>query len=130
MAKSGIELLDCAIAELEAQLNLQPGQDIPKQLLEWQSGSDNASDATSTEQAGGKTKGAGGGGKKQEQQQPKTKKGGNKPATVNLDQPDICKLEFKVGQIVKVRAASCKARVRSHPRDPNLWRGAHCFLED
>jgi len=72
------ELLDTAIVDLESRLGLKPGQSVG-------------------------CKPAGGGGK------PNGKgKGGNHkeaaaaPSGKSEDQPDICKLEFKVGQIVKV----------------------------
>ena len=77
------ELLDRAIADLESRLGLKPGQKV-----------------------GGKPSGGGGGGKKQGGGIPH--KGGNANANkqtetgMREDQPDICKLEFKVGQIVKV----------------------------
>lgn len=73
------ELLDRAIADLEGRLGLKPGQSI-----------------------GGKPSGKkqGGGGK------PKNKGGNDNDKEAasgkNEDQPDICKLEFKVGVIVNV----------------------------
>jgi aminoacyl tRNA synthase complex-interacting multifunctional protein 1 len=81
------ELLDRAIADLEARLGLKPNQSV-----------------------GGKPSGGGGGGKKQGGGKPKNKGGNdnnknNKTEAAggkNETQPDICKLEFKVGQIVKV----------------------------
>ena len=82
---SAIDLLDECIADLEAKLNLSPGEALP----------------ASTSAAGGKKqpkkkdKKQGGG---QKAKPPKKQKGN----AANDDQPDICKLEFKVGQITKV----------------------------
>ena len=84
MGTSALDLVDSAIAELEARLSLAPGASI----------------------GGGKGKNQGGDNKKQpkkkqpKQQQQQQQQSKNAPA--NLDQPDICKLEFKVGQITKV----------------------------
>mmetsp|Transcript_23037 Transcript_23037/g.52731 ORF Transcript_23037/g.52731 Transcript_23037/m.52731 type:complete len:225 (-) Transcript_23037:355-1029(-) len=103
---NAIDMLDAFIIDLEARLNLHPGQAIPSHLK--------VSDSSS------KTKDA----KKEsatqassEQNQPKSnkkkpkqngkKKGPKKGATdakAPVDQPDICKLEFKVGVITKVWA--------------------------
>lgn len=67
---SAIDFIDEAIAELEARLNLKPGEQT-------------TSSSTTTSK------------KKQNKQ-------GNKTAADAEDQPDICKLEFKVGVITKV----------------------------
>eukprot|EP00558_Chaetoceros_sp_UNC1202_P009993 CAMPEP_0197237286 /NCGR_PEP_ID=MMETSP1429-20130617/4159_1 /TAXON_ID=49237 /ORGANISM="Chaetoceros sp., Strain UNC1202" /LENGTH=246 /DNA_ID=CAMNT_0042696255 /DNA_START=47 /DNA_END=790 /DNA_ORIENTATION=+ len=91
---NALDLIDAAIADLESKLNLIPGASLPT------------------------TKGPGRGSEKKE---PKREKKGNKndgkkkekgggtgrqakPKNVpaNVNQPDICKLEFKVGQITKV----------------------------
>lgn len=76
---SALDLLDGAIADLESRLGLKPGQ-------------------------GSGGPGAAG---KPKQQKPKKEKKPKAPAqppkgTKNETQPDICKLEFKVGEIVKV----------------------------
>jgi aminoacyl tRNA synthase complex-interacting multifunctional protein 1 len=82
MVASGIELLEGCIADLEAKLNLTTNQPIPAQ---W------AATTTTTEKTSTASKKA----KKKTVAAPPT----STPAT---DQPDICKLEFKVGVIVKV----------------------------
>ena len=86
---SAIDLLDEAIAGLEAKLNLSPGE----QLLEPIGG---GSKQQKKKKDGKKAGGGGGGGPKPK---PPKKQKGN---VANEDQPDICKLEFKVGQITKV----------------------------
>mmetsp|Transcript_21037 Transcript_21037/g.43969 ORF Transcript_21037/g.43969 Transcript_21037/m.43969 type:complete len:238 (-) Transcript_21037:43-756(-) len=83
---SALDVLDNAIADLEARLNLSAGQEIPQNLLAGSGGG----------KSNKKNKGGGKQPKQQQQQQSK------KNAEPNNDQPDICKLEFKVGQIVKV----------------------------
>lgn len=80
---STLDLIDAAIADLEAKLHLAPGA---------------SSNDGAAKTAESNTK------KKQDSRQPKRKQQPSKkaaPAT-NTDQPDICKLEFKVGQITKV----------------------------
>ena len=77
---SALDLIDDAIAELEARLNLKPGQAVGGE----------------TKKAPNKTKNE----KKKPKAPPSNKKGGGGAA--NTDQPDICKLEFKVGVITKV----------------------------
>jgi aminoacyl tRNA synthase complex-interacting multifunctional protein 1 len=83
---NALELVDKAIADLEARLNLKPGQAV----------------------GGG---GGGGGNAQNNKKQPQGKKKGKPPqpkavavagAAAAVDQPDICKLEFKVGIITKV----------------------------
>ena len=76
---NALDLIDATIADLEAKLNLKPGESISKK----------------------------GGGKKEKKEKPKKEKQKQNPpkkgpATKNENQPEICKLEFKVGQIVKV----------------------------
>lgn len=99
-----LELIDAAIADLEAKLNLPPGGSITLK--------DDAESSAKMEQPK-KAKnegndGAGGNAKKGKKNK-NEKKDGKKNQNVskknqgpNLDQPDICKLEFKVGQITKV----------------------------
>jgi aminoacyl tRNA synthase complex-interacting multifunctional protein 1 len=72
-----IDLVDDLIADLEAKLGLQPGESLP----------------TSTEKLQQEKKP-----KKEKKQAPQPKK---QESNIE-DQPDICKLEFKVGQITKV----------------------------
>lgn len=74
-------LLDRAIADLEARLGLQPGQAI----------ADGCKKQKSEKKKGGADGKPRGGNKQKEA-----------PAGKNENQPDICKLEFKVGQIIKV----------------------------
>ena len=82
---SAIDLLDECIADLEAKLNLSPGEALPA----------SSSAAGGKKQPKKKDKKQGGG---QKAKPPKKQKGN----AANDDQPDICKLEFKVGQITKV----------------------------
>eukprot|EP00816_Leptocylindrus_hargravesii_P010021 CAMPEP_0196811456 /NCGR_PEP_ID=MMETSP1362-20130617/17693_1 /TAXON_ID=163516 /ORGANISM="Leptocylindrus danicus, Strain CCMP1856" /LENGTH=237 /DNA_ID=CAMNT_0042186753 /DNA_START=15 /DNA_END=728 /DNA_ORIENTATION=+ len=83
---TALELLDDLISDLEARLNLAPGAS-----LETKQKSDNKK-----QQQQGKKKE-----KKPKPQQVKKKGAPTAPAPPE-DQPDICKLEFKVGQISKV----------------------------
>mmetsp|Transcript_39018 Transcript_39018/g.94340 ORF Transcript_39018/g.94340 Transcript_39018/m.94340 type:complete len:229 (+) Transcript_39018:84-770(+) len=75
MAVDPMELVDKAIADLEARLGLQPGQSI------------NTNKNNN---------------KKQNNNKKNAKKQQAKPAAPPADQPEICKLEFKVGVITKV----------------------------
>eukprot|EP00957_Ditylum_brightwellii_P130755 9975812-Ditylum_brightwellii.AAC.2 len=87
---NAMDMLDEAIADLEAKLGLAPGAPIP-----------NKSASAGKKSAGGQKGGKKNDDKKKKkakQQQPAKAK--NAPA--NADQPEICKLEFKVGQISKV----------------------------
>jgi len=80
-----MDLLDEAIADLEAKLNISPGAEVP------------------TTSGGGKKKDSAPKKKKEKkQQQQKQKPPKQKGGPANVDQPDICKLEFKVGVITKV----------------------------
>jgi len=79
---TALELVDDLISDLEARLNLAPGAS-----LETKQKSDNK------KQQQGKKK------EKKPKPQQEKKKGAPAPPA---DQPDICKLEFKVGQISKV----------------------------
>ena len=85
MVVSALDLIDETIADLEARLGLKPGEE----LVVGQ-----ADDKKNQKQAN----------KKQKDEKKKENKGGRQPAKPanNLDQPDICKLEFKVGVITKV----------------------------
>ena len=91
---NAVDLLDSYIAELEAKLNLKAGEPIPAALLD---SSSNAGGAASKQ------------GKKKDKKAAGAKPNNNnrekkQPAAPNLDQPEICKLEFKVGVITKVWA--------------------------
>ena len=72
-----LDLTDAAIADLEAKLHLAPGASLPSN----QGNIKNAPSSTKTKAPPPQKKSA---------------------ATKNEAQPDICKLEFKVGKIVKV----------------------------
>ena len=80
-AKSALEQLEDLIADLEAKLNLAPG-------------ADPSADNKKKQQQKKKEK------KEAAKKQGKAKGGAAAPVDPNL--PDICKLEFKVGQITKV----------------------------
>jgi aminoacyl tRNA synthase complex-interacting multifunctional protein 1 len=98
---NALELLDTYIAELEARLNLKPGEEIPAKLLllpvtkETPPASSKAVSKPKKE--------------KKKAAAPREKA---KPAVANVDQPEICKLAFKVGKIVKVWA---------HPKADKLY---------
>ena len=83
-----LHLIDAAIAELEAKLNLPPGGSIIF---------GNKNESPSNDSKSEKKKK--GGDKKEGTNKNNVSKKG---VAANMDQPDICKLEFKVGQIVKV----------------------------
>lgn len=80
-----MELLHKAIADLEAQLGLQPDQDVTK-FLSVTKKPQSATDPNA---------------KKQKQKKPQQQQS-SKPPPANLEQEEICKLEFKVGVITKV----------------------------
>ena len=84
---SALELIDSTIADLEARLNLKPGES-PVSL------------ATPTPSAAAVAPA------KEDKPVPAPKKKGRPPPPkkieANHDQPEICKLEFKVGEITKV----------------------------
>ena len=75
---SALDLIDNAIAELEGRLNLKPGEAVGQKTKK-----------TPTKKKNDK--------KKAKAPPTANKKG----AAANTDQPDICKLEFKVGVITK-----------------------------
>lgn len=93
---NAIDLLDEAIADLEAKLNLAPGDPLPSVSAAGTKEGKNSKNSNKKKE--GKKKG--GGGKGGKAKPPKHVKGN----AANNEQPDICKLEFKVGQIVKVWA--------------------------
>mmetsp|Transcript_6070 Transcript_6070/g.17029 ORF Transcript_6070/g.17029 Transcript_6070/m.17029 type:complete len:276 (+) Transcript_6070:54-881(+) len=109
--KSVVDLLQEAILDLEARLNLQPGEAIPEQLLVASSSSaaitTTAKDSNDTSKKANNNnhhqnnKNKNNNQKKHKQQQQQQKQQPQKAAN-NNDQPDICKLEFKVGVITKV----------------------------
>jgi aminoacyl tRNA synthase complex-interacting multifunctional protein 1 len=83
---SAKEMLDVAIADLEARLSLKPGQGIKGGSGDKKQSGDNKANNNNNN-------------KKQE-----PRGGGKKNQSVDVveEQPDICKLEFKVGVITKV----------------------------
>lgn len=99
---NALDLLDATIAELEARLNLRPGE-APRGLDSEEFAASGAVSSTSTAPAATK-----------QQQGKKSKKAAaitNSNATSDAstkdpskseDQPEICKLEFKVGVVTKV----------------------------
>ena len=97
---NAVDLLDGYIAELEAKLNLQARESIPEDLL-----NESAGMLPSGVVAGTNT-GQQGNHKKKEKKAPINNNDNNREKKQvqepNLDQPEICKLEFKVGRIVKV----------------------------
>lgn len=93
---NALDLLDSVIADLEARLNLAPGESI--EVLGSESAQSKETDASKPNASNNKSK------KKDKTKQKKTPKPQAKPknAPANVNQPDICKLEFKVGQITRV----------------------------
>ena len=84
---TALEIIDAAIADLEAKLNLAPGESLP-------SAEDKKKKVANKENNDKKQK------KEKKKKAPaKPQKPKNAPA--NPNQPDICKLEFKVGVITK-----------------------------
>lgn len=93
MTKSALELLETAIIDLECRLGLKPGEESP--------GLTAAAAKLSKQPNDGRTKGA----EKNKAQATKEKKANataTPPEAAEEDQPEICKLEFKVGVITKV----------------------------
>jgi aminoacyl tRNA synthase complex-interacting multifunctional protein 1 len=95
---NALDQLDAAIAALEAKLNLAPGESIP---VPGAASKAAAPEKKTNDKPANNKKG--GDGKKKEKK-PKKPQQAQKPktASANHNQPDICKLEFKVGQITKV----------------------------
>lgn len=89
---SALDLLDSVIADLEAKLNLSPGESLPS--------NDKSTNQEESQKDGGKKQ------QKKKEKQKKKQQGGNnkndKKAPPAAYLPDICKLEFKVGKISKV----------------------------
>mmetsp|Transcript_16881 Transcript_16881/g.19512 ORF Transcript_16881/g.19512 Transcript_16881/m.19512 type:complete len:249 (-) Transcript_16881:64-810(-) len=93
---STLDLIDAAIADLEAKLNLPPGgvlkfeKSLPPEKNKQKPKNEN--------KANNKNDNA----KKGKKNKNKDNNVSKKPVPANNDQPDICKLEFKVGVITKV----------------------------
>jgi aminoacyl tRNA synthase complex-interacting multifunctional protein 1 len=99
-SKSAAEMVQEVIADLEAKLGLMPGEAVKGGDVA-EAGSAGADNKAQQQQAAAKAKNN----KKEKKQSGGGGGGGRaKPKinTPNLDQPEICKLEFKVGQITKV----------------------------
>ena len=93
-SKTTLELLDTAIQDLECRLGLKPGQPVPASGSGGGSGNDNTKQQQQQKQKKAKNKGDSNNRKKEEG-----------PSAEELAaQPEICKLEFKVGVITKVWA--------------------------
>ena len=108
---NALKLLDDAIADLEAKLNLQPGEDRTKLLAtKQQPTNDGASkqpikqDTTATDKKPNDkgTKGAASNNNKKKKGNESKSEKSTATTDQQQQQADICKLEFKVGQIVKV----------------------------
>lgn len=105
---SPLELIDAAIADLEAKLNLAHGQSLPTNSNASATKPATAAAVTAVTAAtdGGKNtndknKGSDDKVKKEKKIKAPAKPQKAKNAPANEDQPHICKLEFKVGQITK-----------------------------
>jgi len=98
---NALDLIDEAIADLEAKLNLPPGGSLPT--------SHHSTLKTKTVVSKDSVEGKKGITKKEPKKKKKpspevSSSSKKKGAVANVDQPDICKLEFKVGKITKVWA--------------------------
>lgn len=112
---NALDLLDAAIADLEAKLNLAPGQSIIVNTVHANSPQDQhntahpkgAQQIHSTTGISTSSTNSGGANKPVINKNKHEKKKSSNPApsssssSVVQDQPDICKLEFKVGKIIK-----------------------------
>jgi aminoacyl tRNA synthase complex-interacting multifunctional protein 1 len=92
---SAIELVDKTIAELEARLNLKPGES----PVASSAAATNKKNDTNAVQSAAPTTAPNNDKKKKAKPAPQPSK---KNADANHDQPEICKLEFKVGVITNV----------------------------
>jgi aminoacyl tRNA synthase complex-interacting multifunctional protein 1 len=91
---SAIELLDNTIAELEARLNLKPGESpVASGAVANKKNDNNAAQAAPATTSNNN---------KKKKAKPAPQAPSKKNADANHDQPDICKLEFKVGVITNV----------------------------
>jgi aminoacyl tRNA synthase complex-interacting multifunctional protein 1 len=95
---NAVDLLDEAIAELEARLNLKPGQDVPARALAYTQDTDSAVAKGQTAAMPNKKGGVRGAARK-----PPAIAAEKKGVVDDVnDLPAICKMEFKVGVIIKV----------------------------
>ena len=104
---AALKVLDDAIADLEAKLNLKPGEDFGGPIRATANTKATTTSGDASKASDDKPNAKKGGNANKEAKKKKDggaskKKGGASPAAAPEDQPDICKLEFKVGQIVKV----------------------------
>ena len=103
---SALDLLDALIADLEARLNLAPGDSLPNS----NSSNNNNNNKKKEESPSAQnlkldTKKKDSSSKHKKDNDSKSKNNNNsnsKPKSAPVDQPEICKLEFKVGVITKV----------------------------
>ncbi|KAL7560878.1 hypothetical protein ACA910_008163 [Epithemia clementina (nom. ined.)] len=101
--RNALKLLDDAIADLEAKLNLKPGEDLSSRTAGQSTAASDNTQSQNGAAANSNNKAPKKGEKKKDTvAASNSKKGDNATAESATDQPDICKLEFKVGQIVKV----------------------------
>lgn len=105
-AVNALDLIDAAIADLEAKLNLAPGQSLSSGSANTSGGS--TSKNTKEEKPNNHKTSSNDSKKSSSKQSTKNKtittQNNNNNNTLNpntQDQPDICKLEFKVGKIIK-----------------------------
>ncbi len=93
---NALDLIDAAIADLEAKLNLAPGGSIVEASKSVAANAKRAAEEATSDKKKGENK------KKERNQKKPQKSQKSNAAPANHEQPDICKLEFKVGQITKV----------------------------
>jgi len=98
MTSSAIDILDEAISALEAKLNLPPGGCLENKDKNSFKKPSKPDEPPTKANADNKKKQN----KKKEKKPKKAANAPKKKPAANLDQPDICKLEFKVGVITKV----------------------------
>ena len=98
---NALDLIDEAIADLEAKLNLPPGGSLPT----FHDSALKTKTVVSKDSVEGKKGTTKKEPKKKKKPSPEVSSSSKKKGAVaNVDQPDICKLEFKVGKITKVWA--------------------------
>lgn len=107
-AVNALDLIDAAIADLEAKLNLAPGQSVSSGSTSISTSGISTSKNTKEEKPNNHKTSSNDSKKSSSKQSTKNKtittQNNNNNNTLNpntQDQPDICKLEFKVGKIIK-----------------------------
>lgn len=101
-SQTPLDLIDAAIANLEAKLNLPPGGSIAFDKKVAAENPNQNSEGGKAQKKNKKNKGAAAGGAGKGKGKNTNSNAAKKGAAANVNQPDICKLEFKVGQITKV----------------------------